>query len=238
MKDIPKSAATLIPSESSSHYDVQTMLNSRGSLGYYIYLGIEKALSNIIDPTVYTEPLINILINIDGMDPFNKSKEVTWSILGKVYNEKYKSSPFIIALFSGKSKPASGEEYLKDLVLEVNELNKKGITIKETTYQVKIIGFVCDTTARAFIKGCKGHTGFYACERCTIKGITVNHKRVYPSADCELRTNNSFRDKKQKEHHEAKCHLLEIPYFDPITMVFHDSMHLLWIRAAKWLIEQ
>lgn len=64
-----------------------------------------------------------------------------------------------------------------------------------------LTGFVCDTPARAFLKRIKGHTGFYGCERCTIKGELINHKLVFLSTNGSERTRESFMNQSNKEHH-------------------------------------
>lgn len=56
-------------------------------------------------------------------------------------------------------------------------------------YHFIIKAFVCDTPARAFIKRCTGHGGFFACERCEIKGKTVQGRRVYKGINYVERTN-------------------------------------------------
>lgn len=76
------------------------------------------------------------------------------------------------------------------------KLINNGVTIAEKYYKVKLIAIVCDGQARAFIKCIKSLTGFYAYERCTIKGSTINKKRVYPETNCEIRTKDSFIEKK------------------------------------------
>ena len=83
--------------------------------------------------------------------------------------------------------------------------------------------------ARSFIKCCKGHGGFYECERCVIKRSTINKKRVYSKTDCELRTKESYITKKQIEHHTVNVTspLIRIPNFDPVCQVFLDPMYAL-----------
>lgn len=90
-----------------------------------------------------------------------------------------------------------------------------------------IVGFSCDTPARSFIKKCKGHGGFYACERCETRGKTINNKRVYPSMTSTLRTKSSFILKIQNNHHlgAGRSPLLDIPDFDPVKSIFLDYMH-------------
>lgn len=94
--------------------------------------------------------------------------------------------------------------------------------------------------ARAFIKCCKGHTGFYSCERCTVKGETVNHTRIFKEINCEERTVQAFREKKNPQHHLTKedSPLLDITGFDPIKFVILDEMHMLYIGITKQLIQK
>lgn len=111
--------------------------------------------------------------------------------------------------------------------------------IDQKMFRIEIVGFSCDTPARSFIKQCKGHGGYYACERCETRGITNNKKRVYPCMNSRLRTKSSFRRQRKKEHHlDFRSILLDIPNFDPIKSVFLDSMHLLYLGIMKWLLQQ
>jgi hypothetical protein len=36
-----------------------------------------------------------------------------------------------------------------------------------------MVALVCDAPQRAECKGCKGHMGYYACERCVTRGVNV-----------------------------------------------------------------
>ena len=76
---------------------------------------------------------------------------------------------------------------------------------------------------------------FYAYERYIVKGSTINKKRIYSEVDCELRTKDSFTNKKQLEHHTGKMDspLILIPNFDPVHQVFLDSMHLFHLGVMK-----
>ncbi|KYQ59976.1 hypothetical protein ALC60_00982 [Trachymyrmex zeteki] len=142
-----------------------------------------------------------------------------WATLGLVLHNQYECQPFIVAVYSRNSKPQSVNEYLHDFVEEASFLVQNVITIGQRVLKVEIIGISCDTPARSFIKKCKGHGGFYACERCETRG--------------------SFRRQRQKEHHlEGKSPLLDIPYFDPVKSVFLDSMHLLYLGIMKWILQQ
>lgn len=226
------------------------MLSSDSTWGQFTYIGIEKNLRYIIDPNIYNKSEIILSINIDGADLFEKTKNGIWPILGKLYNVKYKSKPFLIAFYYGHSKPESARDFLKMFVAEVNVLIHEGIDIESVHYESNIKAFVCDTPARAFVKRCKGHTGFYSCERCDIKGETVVvsdflgtrrkivKKRCFLSVG-EERTHDSFLNQTQPLHHvtEELSPLLDIDGFDIIKNVILDSMHLLCLGVSKFLVE-
>lgn len=123
-------------------------------------MGIAENLKRIISPNVYKKRIIKLLINIDGLPIFNRSGEQLWPILILVFDLEYESSPFVAAAFCGKSKPNSVDEYLQDFITEIKELLKNGIDIEKDHFAVEILGFVCDTPARSFLKctrTCKGN---------------------------------------------------------------------------------
>ncbi|XP_075167579.1 uncharacterized protein LOC142239679 [Haematobia irritans] len=196
-------------------------------------------LSTIIDPRQFHGNEIDLLIHVDGMEIFNKSKKGFWTIMGKVFSRTYNSKPFLIALFVGNSKPYSAREFLAEFVAEANELNERGVYIQNTRFQFKVLAFSCDMPARAFLKCCKGHTGFYACERCTVKGETVDRTRVFNDTNCKERTLESFKEKANPEHHTNKeiSPLLDINNFDLIKFVLLDEMHMLYLGVSKYLIQ-
>lgn len=76
--------------------------------------------------------------------------------------------PFAIAIYSGNSKPGNVNDFINDFILEIINLIRRGLTVSQTRFNVRIHCFECDTPARAFLKGTKGHTGFYSCERCEV----------------------------------------------------------------------
>ena len=59
--------------------------------------------------------------------------------------------------------------------------------------------FICDAPARAYLKCVKGHTGYYGCERCTVKGVHENRRVTFPELSAELRTDEKFRDQRYEE---------------------------------------
>lgn len=62
--------------------------------------------------------------------------------------------PFIIAIWCGSySKPTNLNEFLKPFTTELNTLMKNGIDINESHISIEFCCCICDSPARAFIKG-------------------------------------------------------------------------------------
>ncbi|KYQ53881.1 hypothetical protein ALC60_05490 [Trachymyrmex zeteki] len=138
-----------------------------------------------------------------------------------LHNKKYIVTPQVVAIYHGESKPKSSTEFLDEFITELLNLMTNRITLDDKIYSIKLLGFVCDTPARAFIKCTKSHVAFYACERCTVKE----------------RSKQSFEARTQPEHYLNEISpLLRIPEFDPINSVVLDSMHLLFLGVTKTLL--
>lgn len=60
--------------------------------------------------------------------------------------------PIVIAIWCGEGKCVLNE-YLAQFVEELNQLLRTGIKINNYTIRIKIKCFICDTPARAYIKG-------------------------------------------------------------------------------------
>lgn len=64
---------------------------------------------------------------------------------------------FVIAIWCGESKPTVLNEFLDRFVGELNDILLSGIAINDHQLKVLIRCFVCDSPARAFIKGDDQH---------------------------------------------------------------------------------
>ncbi|XP_048507873.1 uncharacterized protein LOC125500186 [Athalia rosae] len=235
---LPKTAQAFLGTTHSRK--VQPMLSNRNTSGEYLYLGIQEGLDKRISSNIYTEDTIQILVHIDGMQIYKNSRKQFWPILATLYDAKYESTPFIAAIYSGDSKPKSASDFMRDFVEEAAKLIRIGISIDGKQYAFKIKAIVSDCPARSFLKCCKGHNGFYACERCETKGVTINKKRVYPEMNSRNRSRKSFKRQRQQEHHlpDRKSPLLDLPRFDPVSLVILDSMHLLFLGVQKYLMDK
>lgn len=237
-EDLPKTSKQLLKTKHCR--PMKSLLSKRETSGSYIYIGIKNVLKKIISPDIYTEKTIAVQVHIDGISIYHNSLIQVWPIILKVYHHNYESKPVTVALYCGDSKPYSAKKYLNDFVNEANKYISNGIVLNEIKYSFKIFCVVADSPARAFIKAIKNPGGFFACERCTVEGITKNHKRVYPNTNCNLRSKDSFIEKHQPEHHleNFKTKLTKLKEFDPVHDVVLDSMHLLYLGVTKNLLEK
>ena len=73
-----------------------------------------------------------------------------------------------------------------------------------------IYTFTCDAPARALLKRIVQHTGYCACERCTMKGISIKGRIVYDRIEeSTLRSNDTFMSMEYAEKDEiGKSHQL------------------------------
>lgn len=213
------------------------MADADGSLGEYTYFGIKEGLQQCIDVNVYTKDTILLQLNADGI-ALSKSGEIGfWVISGKIHHKPDIYKPFPIGIYSGNSKSASVEDYLRDLIDEINDLQVNGPVNSNQRFNAGIHYFVCEMPARAFLKCTKGHGGFYAGERCEIHGIESNKVTEYLLINCAERTDESFRNQTQAGHHKGVSPLLLIrPLLNMILIFVLDFMHLFCEGVMKQLL--
>ncbi|XP_008189020.1 uncharacterized protein LOC103311219, partial [Acyrthosiphon pisum] len=113
--DLPKSATGLL--QTKSNENIQVMKSLKNTNGSYVYFGIEEGLKDIISEE-YTENTIRLLFNIDGLPLYNSSSQQFWPNLGLIVHDKYDSNPFIVAVYSGDSKPKNVNDFMKDFIQE------------------------------------------------------------------------------------------------------------------------
>lgn len=71
----------------------------------------------------------------------------------KIITELPQIDPMVIAIWCGNGKPTVLNEYLNPFVNELNEILLNSIFINDFQINVAVRCFICDTPARAFIKG-------------------------------------------------------------------------------------
>lgn len=119
--------------------------------GEYWHNGLRECLSNAFRNL--NKPIsISLNINIDGLPVFNSSKIAFWPILFNIA-EIPKMPPMVIGIYCGASKITDVGSYFSPIVDELETIMVNGLNINSHKITVKLRCFVCDSPARAFVKG-------------------------------------------------------------------------------------
>lgn len=124
--------------------------------GLYWHNGLTVPLKKCLEIIDCNSDVLSLLINIDGLPVYKSSKLQFWPILCKI-QEIPKLSPLVVGIYAGQEKPSDLNKYLENFVSEMKDL-ENGIRITkeigtENIVKIKIKAFICDSPARALIKG-------------------------------------------------------------------------------------
>lgn len=103
---------------------------------------------------------ITINVNMDGLLVFKSAKRQLWPIHFNI-EEISAAKPMPIAIFSGDSKPTCLEEFLRPFVDELIDVLNNGVIVNAHKIDVRLRCIICDSPARAFIKGKFNTFDFY-----------------------------------------------------------------------------
>jgi len=209
--------------------DVSTSLKCGGQ---YVYFGVKKLL-HLAKPC----DVFSLKVNIDGVPLHKSTNKQFWPILCQVNS----STPAIIALFLGTSKPDSIENFLEDFVEEMEELHANGFDNGNSAVTPVVLhAVICDAPARAFAKNITGHTSLNACERCLAVGRSVNNRITFATAGCfsaEKRSHDKFVNLQYHKTHQNGpspfCRILP----DCISAFPLDYMHLVCLGAVRRIMQ-
>lgn len=124
--------------------------------GQYWHNGLIEQLTQCLQRQSNIPNKISLNINIDGLPVYKSSNKQFWPILCNVAEIK-ELSPFVIGIYAGKTKPLNLDTYFQSFITEVKHL-ESGLKISQETgeellIEVKIRAFICDSPARALVKG-------------------------------------------------------------------------------------
>ena len=224
-----------LPKDSRTLRSTPAKINSLSKCGgHYIYFGIQQNIMNQLETLHDLSGLnciIGLVVNIDGVPLYKSSNAQFWPILCNFSD----GNVFIVALYFGYSKPKV-EEFLDDFIDEYARLNEAGITYNTQHYSVNIEKLICDAPARSLLKGTIGHTGYYSCERCVIKGsweqrVVFNEEQKYAQ-----RTDANFNEMEYESHQKhasplLKANILCVKQF-PL-----DYMHLVCLGVVRRILK-
>ena len=178
------------------------------------------------------------MVNIDGLPLFKSSSLQLWPILIRFSSFK----PVPVALYCGYKKPDMGE-YLAEFVGEIEKLLSEPLVVNGSSYELSIYTFTCDASARALLKGIVQHTGYYACERCTMKRTSIEVCIVYDRIEERtLRSNDTFmsvgyveKDEIGKSHQLAPSAVRRLN-IDMIYGFNLDYIHMVCLGDVRWML--
>lgn len=130
----------------------QTVVITKVGDGSYWHHGFESSLRQIFSKMIITFKTISCNISMDGLPIYKSSKCEFWPILFNVH-ELPKLKPMVIGIYCGKGKPSDLTAYLQPFVEEAKVLLAEGLMINNKNVTLKLRCFICDSPARAFIKG-------------------------------------------------------------------------------------
>jgi len=203
--------------------------------GTYKQFGLENGIRCFLNYHVdlqLTE--LKVKVNVDGLPLFKSSSTQFWPILCAVNNYK----PFLVTLFCGTSKPSSVTDFLSDFLLEFQQLQQTGFEYRGVVLPVSLYAFICDAPARSFLKCIKFHTGYFSCERCTIKGEW--HNRIVFNGGAQnpavvLRNDVEFMQCKYKDHQTSTSPLIGYGILCVSRFVL-DYMHLVCMGVVRRIL--
>lgn len=225
--------------------DPRTLLNTPKSTkiitmgsGIYTHIGVAYSVKQQLKtvPNKYIPEIIYLDYNVDGLPISKSTNSNVWPIQGLIRNlDQFKLPPFVVGIYHGYDKPKDSNEYLKSLYDELLFLQNNTVKIEELEVIIRVRSFICDTPAKTFITGTKGHTGYFGCSKCVQEGTHIDRRMCFTESNAELRTDDGFSLRKQTEHH----------LFDPILekigmgMVSQfplDYLHLVCLGVMKKLL--
>lgn len=205
--------------------------------GYYYHYGLENGIIDVLcqqNNSIVDNPIM-INVNIDGLPIAKSSRSQLWPIVAQIVLAD-SGITFIIGAYHGYHKPSTNNHFLQHFITELKQLSTVGFTFQNQIYQVKIRAIICDTPARAFVTCTKGHNGYFGCSKCTVEGDYENHRMLFLDNNCPLRTDQTFKERRNPEHHTgiSPFEQISIPM---VTSFPLDYMHLICLGQMKRMLQ-
>lgn len=204
--------------------------------GESVHFGLERCVRFLHKNNIQLPDHITFDINVDGAQVFNNPycNISIWPILTNFTNIKGLEKVVLpISIFCSSKKPSS-LDFLNEFIEEYETI-RHGLQIgsKLHTLELKLIRL--DIPAHSFLCSTISHTGYFSCFKCQIKGEYYANKVIFPVVDdqIEKRTNQSFRNQEQREHHVGESNLLQIDDLDMIEDIPIDPMHNVYLGVMK-----
>lgn len=215
--------------------------------GSYYHVGIETVLKELTALELLSgKNTLNLTCHVDGISLTGSSTLKSWPILGLFHDLPANIRPFLIGFYVGYVDPNDIDAFLERLVSDLIIGKTEGFRVTENgTIFIDKIRFLCDAMARLKLTHTYGPTGLNGCYMCSQVGEKINGTVQYkPHIVYPLRTNKSYRDRRDKEHHhpeyrDGKRSILENPILglDMIKSIPPDALHQCDLGSTKIILE-
>ena len=217
-------------------------LTPDGSKQYY-HFGIEYSLKLILQDwpeTLPDELTLDMQLSIDGLPVTVSGRASVHPILGRVSYNNVESAVFCIGAYYGKrEKPDNSHMLLTPFKDEYLAHRESGYDIHGKRVFVHITAVICDKVERDLVCETKGHSGHGGCDRCTVYGAREGYV-TFPQLDAPLRTDESFRQHSDPNHHRNKKtepSAFELCGLGMVTQFPLDIMHMVFLGVMKKMIK-
>lgn len=233
LKNLPKDPRTLLQTP------INTNIKQMGSNGCYYYFGIQESVTDLFNKITIKLSLsdeISLAVNIDGVPLFKSTNESFWPILCTIKSVKLlEKLVFCVGLYKGSGKPEAND-LLKDFVNECIHLYQNGVIVNSQIHKFNISMIICDAPAKAYILYVKSHSAYFSCTKCSLEGDFCCNTLCFQDLVFRKRSNESFRNKEQPEHHTGNTVLENLPNFNMINNIPIDYMHCILLGVVKRLL--
>lgn len=234
-KDLPKLARTLLRTPRKA---VQPRPCGAGE---FYYRGIAFNVLNYKLDCASEPDTIEFDFFIDGLSLSDSSKVKMWPIMGS-FAHHHELRPFVVGCYSGSSDPDDVDDFMKEFVQEIKNLQENGIELTKDRIvkNFKFRCFVADAPARSLASGTMGHASYFGCPKCNQVCCSKGHKMYYQFFIGELRTDESFKRREDLLHHkpkyQRKATLLE-GVIGMVSQIVIEAMHAIDLGITKRIIK-
>lgn len=162
-----------------------------------------------------------------------------WPILGLIESfenhVQTNKAPFVIGIYFGNHKPTT-LDFLTDFVNDTLILERDGFCYQGTSVPVALSAIVCDAPACAFIRSSKGHTGYFSCHKCHVKGVTYQGRMTFPQPDAPARLDSDHVEDFSDDQHFTGFSPLRLLSIRMVTQFPHDYMHVVCLGVVRKLL--
>lgn len=230
-KELPKLARTLLRTPRKA-VDPRPC-----GLGEFYYRGIQFNLLHYNQDYLKKVDTIELDFFIDGLSLSDSSKVKMWPVMASFANFPY-LRPFTVSCYSGKSDPVDVDDFMREFVEEIKLLQRDGVKVSKDgiVKKFRFRCFIADAPARALASCTMGHSSYFGCPKCNQVCCSEGHKMYYQFFVGELRTDESFRNREDIQHHKPeyqhRASLLE-GIIGMVSQMVIEAMHAIDLGVTK-----